>query len=234
MFKGISASPGVAIGKALVYKTDALNIIKSSILNIEDELERLQSSIEVSRFQLKEIKAETGKKLGLDAAAILKAHIMILEDQEFTLQIKNKIIEEKVCATYAANETIEAYASIFRAMEDEYMKERAADIRDVGTRLLKNLLVYLSSVSNHLPSAFTSFSILLVRTNPFFSNTFCDSILSGYVPCSCFCFFEFVISKAYFQNNSNSFCCVTISIFILLNSISQLCHLDFIISYLTD
>lgn len=149
MFKGISASPGVAIGKALVYKADALNIVKSSIQNTKDELERLQSSIEASRFQLEEIKAETGKNLGLDEAAIFEAHIMILEDPEFTLQIINKIIEEKVCATYAANETIEAYASIFDAMEDEYMKERAADIRDVGTRLLKNLLgIEIINLSN--------------------------------------------------------------------------------------
>lgn len=149
MFKGISASPGVAIGKALVYKVEALNIIKSSILNIDDELERLERSFEVSKFQLEEIKAETEKKLGTDAAAIFEAHIMILEDQEFILQIRNKIIEEKVCASYAANEAIKAYASIFEAMEDEYLKERAADIRDIGTRLLKNLMgIEIINLSN--------------------------------------------------------------------------------------
>jgi phosphotransferase system enzyme I (PtsI) len=149
MFKGISASPGVAIGKALVYKVEALNIIKSSILNIDDELERLQSSVEASKFQLEEIKAETEKKLGMDAAAIFEAHIMILEDQEFILQIRNKVIEEKVCASYAANEAIKAYASIFEAMEDEYLKERAADIRDIGTRLLKNLMgIEIINLSN--------------------------------------------------------------------------------------
>jgi phosphotransferase system enzyme I (PtsI) len=149
MFKGISASPGVAIGKALVYKVEALNIIKSNILNIDDELERLQSSVEDSKFQLEEIKAETEKKLGMDAAAIFEAHIMILEDQEFILQIRNKVIEEKVCASYAANEAIKAYASIFEAMEDEYLKERAADIRDIGTRLLKNLMgIEIINLSN--------------------------------------------------------------------------------------
>jgi phosphotransferase system enzyme I (PtsI) len=149
MFKGISASPGVAIGEALVYKVEALNIMMSSILNIEDELERLQSSVEASKFQLEEIKAETEKKLGMDAAAIFEAHIMILEDQEFILQIRNKIVEEKVCAAYAANEAIEAYASIFEAMEDEYLKERAADIRDIGTRLLKNLMgIEIINLSN--------------------------------------------------------------------------------------
>jgi phosphotransferase system enzyme I (PtsI) len=149
MFKGISASPGVAIGKALVYKVEALNIMKSSILNIDDELEKLQSSVEDSKFQLEEIKAETEKKLGMDAAAIFEAHIMILEDQEFILQIRNKVIEEKVCASYAANEAIKAYASIFEAMEDEYLKERAADIRDIGTRLLKNLMgIEIINLSN--------------------------------------------------------------------------------------
>ncbi|SES96890.1 phosphoenolpyruvate--protein phosphotransferase [Natronincola peptidivorans] len=140
MFRGIGASPGIAIGKALVYKKEVLNIEKRKIENAEKEQERFQNAIESTKLQLEEIKIETEEKLGLDKAAIFEAHIMVLDDPGLVEEVNNKIEQEKISADYAVNEVIKTFIAIFEGMEDEYMRERAADIRDVGTRLLKNLL----------------------------------------------------------------------------------------------
>jgi len=154
MFRGIGASPGVAIGRALVYKEEELKLEKIMVDDIEAEAVSFHNALELSKVQLLEIKEEAMTRLGQDKAAIFEAHIMILEDPELISQVEEKLKKEQVSAAYAVKEVLYSFISIFEAMEDAYMKERAADIKDVGGRLLKNLLgqpiVDISSLSNEV------------------------------------------------------------------------------------
>ena len=154
MFRGIGASPGIAIGRALVYKEEELKIEKIFVEDIEAEGNKLCNALELTKAQLVEIKEEAMKRLGQDKAAIFEAHIMLLEDPELIAQVENKLKSDKVSAAYAVKEVLDSFIGIFEAIEDEYMRERAADIRDVGSRLLKNLLgrpiVDLSNLTNEV------------------------------------------------------------------------------------
>lgn len=154
MFKGTAASPGIAIGKALVYKDVDLNIDKLNISEVENENKKLHDAIEKARVQLNAIKEEAAKKLGAKQAQIFEAHLMVLEDPELLSQIKDKINNEKINVEYATKEVIDNFVSLFESMDDEYMRERSADIRDVGIRILKNLLgieiVNLASLSDEI------------------------------------------------------------------------------------
>ncbi|MCC5910234.1 MAG: phosphoenolpyruvate--protein phosphotransferase [Clostridiaceae bacterium] len=140
MFKGTGASPGIAVGKALVYEEQELNISKENIEDINLEQTQFQEAIKKTKLQLQQVKEEAMKKLGADKASIFEAHLMVLEDPELINQINHKIKEEKINAAYATREVVDGFIAIFENMDDEYMKERAADIRDVGTRILKNIL----------------------------------------------------------------------------------------------
>ena len=140
MFKGTAASPGIAIGKALVYKDVDLNIDKLNISEVENENKKLHDAIEKTKIQLRAIKEEATKKLGTEQAQIFEAHLMVLEDPELLSQIKDKVNNEKINVEYATKDVIDNFVSLFESMDDEYMRERAADIKDVGIRILKNLL----------------------------------------------------------------------------------------------
>ncbi|QUH20125.1 phosphoenolpyruvate--protein phosphotransferase [Alkaliphilus sp. B6464] len=140
MFKGTAASPGIAIGKALVYKDVDLNIDKLNILEVENENKKLHDAIEKTKIQLRAIKEEATKKLGAEQAQIFEAHLMVLEDPELLSQIKDKVNNEKINVEYATKDVIDNFVLLFESMDDEYMRERAADIKDVGIRILKNLL----------------------------------------------------------------------------------------------
>lgn len=154
MFKATAASPGIAIGKALVYTEEELNISKTTVEDIDQEIKRFENAIETTKTQLKDVYEEALEKLGADKAAIFEAHLMVLEDPELTNQVENKIKEEKINAEFALKEVIDGFIAIFESMDDEYMRERAADIRDVGTRMLKNLMgieiVNLASLSEEV------------------------------------------------------------------------------------
>ncbi|MBM7614394.1 phosphoenolpyruvate--protein phosphotransferase [Alkaliphilus hydrothermalis] len=138
MLKGIGASPGIAIGKIFLIEQEELKIECKAINDnhIEKEIKRLKSALVKSREQIQEIR----EKASTEQRNILEAHIMILEDPELVKTVETKIQSEKINSEAALQTTLEMFVAIFEAMEDEYMKERAADIRDVGQRLLMNLL----------------------------------------------------------------------------------------------
>lgn len=137
--RGIKASPGIAIGQAYLLQKE-IKVEKATAEDIEKELAKLDKAINESIEQLKRVKDRVAKEMGENAAAIFEAHIMILEDPEFIPEIKAHIKAEGVTAEYAVQETVKKYAGIFSDMEDEYLKERAADIKDVGSRIIANLL----------------------------------------------------------------------------------------------
>jgi len=142
MIKGIAASPGIEIGKAHVIKHQQVDINTEAIIeeNIDGEIKRFDEAVGLSKLQLKQIKEKAEKELGADKAEIFGAHLMILEDPVFLDEIVSKIKTESITADNATSQVVKNYVEIFNNLEDEYMKERAADIKDVGERIVKNIL----------------------------------------------------------------------------------------------
>ena len=154
MYKGTGASPGVALGKALVIEHSELNIEKKNIENVESEVEKLQAAVEESKKELEQVKERAKVELGEHEAEIFEAHLLVLQDPELIDQTIAKIRDEKVNADFALNEVKEMFVSIFESMDNEYMRERAADIKDVTNRVLRHILgikvVDLSALSEEV------------------------------------------------------------------------------------
>ena len=140
--EGIAASPGIAVGKSLLKIEKKFEIDRENITadQVEPEIEKLHSSLEESKNNLKELKEETAKKLGQDKAEIFDAHLMILDDPEVVPAFENKIKDDKLNAAAAVKDVIDEFAAMFAAMDDEYLRERGSDIKDVGMRVIKSLL----------------------------------------------------------------------------------------------
>ena len=140
MFKGTGASPGIAIGKVLVVEHGELEIQKVSISNIEEEVARLDKAVEVSKEELTNLKEKALLELGEHEAEICEAHLLVLEDPELIDSAKAKIKDEQVNADYALKEIRDMFVGMFESMDNEYMRERAADIKDVTNRIIRHLL----------------------------------------------------------------------------------------------
>ncbi|SHJ62680.1 phosphoenolpyruvate--protein phosphotransferase [Paramaledivibacter caminithermalis] len=140
MIIGTGVSPGIAIGKALLIKNEEIDIQKKQIENIEIEKNRFIEAINKSKKELISIRDKALKELGKEKSAIFDAHLMILEDPEVVESTLKKIDDEKVNAEYAFKQISEQYIIVFKSMDNEYMRERASDIRDVSSRVIKNIL----------------------------------------------------------------------------------------------
>ena len=139
MKHGIGASKGYAIGYAFIKKDEEVKIEERIVENIDEELARLKAATDATRAQLEKIKDKAEKEMGAEKAAVFESHMMLLDDPEFTGAIEMNISNNKVNAEKALNDVLDMYVAIFGSMEDEYMKERIADVKDVGARILKNL-----------------------------------------------------------------------------------------------
>ncbi|MFG6493952.1 phosphoenolpyruvate--protein phosphotransferase [Fictibacillus sp. UD] len=137
---GIAASAGIAIAKAFVLQNPELKIERKSITDSASEIERFDSALSVSKEELSVIKEKANKELGEDKAAIFAAHLLVLSDPELVDAVKQKIENEKVNAEAAMDDVSSMFINMFESMDNEYMKERAADIRDVSKRVLAHLL----------------------------------------------------------------------------------------------
>ncbi|QHB31838.1 phosphoenolpyruvate-protein phosphotransferase PtsI [Yersinia canariae] len=142
MISGILVSPGIAFGKALLLKEDeiVINRKKISADQVEQEVERFKTGRTKAAEQLEAIKTKAEASLGEEKAAIFEGHIMLLEDEELEQEIIALIKDDKQSADAAAYSVIEGQAKALEELDDEYLKERAADVRDIGKRLLKNIL----------------------------------------------------------------------------------------------
>lgn len=138
--KGIAASPGIAIAKAFRLENPELIVEKIAVTNTDQEVERFEQAIETSKSELEGIKEHARKELGEDKAEIFAAHLLVLSDPELINPIKDKIKHEQVNAEFALNEVATMFVNLFETMDNEYMKERATDIRDVTKRVLSHLL----------------------------------------------------------------------------------------------
>ncbi|SUT94014.1 phosphoenolpyruvate-protein phosphotransferase PtsI [Actinobacillus lignieresii] len=142
MITGIAASPGVVFGKALVLKEEpiVLNTQKITADQIEAEKAKFFAGREKAAAQLTAIKEKARRTLGEEKEAIFEGHLMILEDEELEEEILGYIADNLVTADVAASKVIDMQASMLAEIDDEYLKERAGDIRDIGNRLLRNIL----------------------------------------------------------------------------------------------
>ena len=156
MISGILASPGIAFGKALLLKEDeiVINQGKISADQIDAEINRFLEARTKSAAQLEAIKEMAGRTFGEEKEAIFEGHIMLLEDEELEGDIRSFIKDNKASADKAIYEVIEQYAKMMAELDDPYLRERATDFRDIGTRLVKNVLgiavVNLSTINEEV------------------------------------------------------------------------------------
>ncbi|MDC9605357.1 phosphoenolpyruvate-protein phosphotransferase PtsI [Xenorhabdus griffiniae] len=142
MISGILVSPGIAFGKALLLKEDPIIINHKKIIpeQVEQEISRFKQGRDKSSAQLEIIRETAEKNLGAEKAEIFEGHIMLLEDEELEQEIITLIKKNLLTADAAVHSVIEDQANALEELDDEYLKERAADVRDIGKRLLKNIL----------------------------------------------------------------------------------------------
>ena len=137
--KAIGVSEGLARAKALVIRDVDLTVVRNTVTDIEAEQQRALEAVENAKAQIAALRDETEKNIGPKEAEIFDAHLMMLEDPDFVEGMTNEIADESVCAEFACMVNCENFQAMFRAMDDEYMQARAADIGDISMRVLKNL-----------------------------------------------------------------------------------------------
>ncbi len=142
MISGIPASPGIVFGNALVLKEEKIILDPQKITEdqVEAEVARFYNGRAAAVEQLTAIKDRAFKSLGEEKAAIFEGHLMILEDEELEEEIIDYLRSHKVNAGVAASKIIDQQVEMLSEIDDEYLKERAGDIRDIGNRLIKNIL----------------------------------------------------------------------------------------------
>ena len=140
MIKGIAASNGIAIAKAYKLVMPELKVDKVEIEDVEKEIKAYEDAMAQTAKELVAIKEAASKNLSEEEAAVFDAHALVLEDPELKTQVEDKIRNEKCNATAALDEVAATFISMFEMMDDDYFRERAADIKDVSRRLLANLL----------------------------------------------------------------------------------------------
>lgn len=178
---GIAASNGIAFAKAFRLENPKLNVEKTTVENPEKEVSRLDAALAKSVAELEVIQQRTREQISDKEAAIFGAHLLVLSDPELIGPIKEKITNDKQNAESALKETADGFVEMFEAMDNEYMKERAADIRDVTKRVLAHLL----GVSIQNPSMISEEVIIIaedltpsdtVQLNPQFVQGFVTEI----------------------------------------------------------
>ena len=139
VYQGKSVFGGIAIGHLCVYKKGEQQVTRQKIEDVEAEVKRFQDAKEAAQAQLGELYDKAVKEVGEANAAIFEMHQMLLEDEDYQDSVENIIRTQQVNAEYATAVTSDHFSSMFAEMDDDYMKERAADIRDISERVIANL-----------------------------------------------------------------------------------------------
>ncbi len=139
---GIAASPGVASGPLVVIDRENIPVPKRTIKeeHISRELSRLETALVETRAQIQQIKEHLSSSIGEKDASIFDAHLLVLEDSSLLEAVKRQMSERLMCAEYIFHHIIQAYSQSMREVDDPYLQERAADLMDVGKRVLNNLM----------------------------------------------------------------------------------------------
>ena len=154
MISGILASPGITFAKALLLQEDEISLNTEKVSNIEHEITRFVDGRTKTSAQLEIVKQKALETFGEEKEAIFEGHIMLLEDEELEEDIITYMKTNKCTADFAINAVVEENAQMLQELDDPYLRERAADFRDIGNRLLKNVLgielVNLSDISEEV------------------------------------------------------------------------------------
>ena len=136
IYKGKSVFGGIAIGKISVYKKDEQLVKRVKIEDADAEMERYTAARNTAAAQLQKLYDKALKEVGEANAAIFEVHQMMLEDEDYNESVENIIRSQMVNAEYAVASTADNFAQMFEAMEDDYMRGRAADVRDISERVI--------------------------------------------------------------------------------------------------
>lgn len=138
-FQGKSVYKGIVMGPVAVLKKNDYQVKRARIEDPEAEVKRVKEAVEVSKKQLGRLYDKAVREVGEASAAIFEVHQMMLEDEDYLESMENMIRIELVNAEYAAAATGDNFAEMFAVMDDEYMKARSADVKDISERLVRNL-----------------------------------------------------------------------------------------------
>ena len=139
-FKGIAASDGIAIAKVFRLEEPNLDVAVRNVAAIDEEIARFDDATRKTVIDLEAIKVRAAASLGEKEALVFDAHINMVQDPELVGQVREKIKSESVDAAYAFDGVADQFVAMFEAMDNEYFRERAADIKDVKKRMLAHLL----------------------------------------------------------------------------------------------
>lgn len=138
-FNGKSVYGGIAIGKACIYKKREGQVRRKRITDVDAEIIRVNNAREKSKSELQELYEKAVAEVGEQNAMIFEVHQMMLDDQDYVDSITHMIKNEEINAEYAVASTGDNFAKMFSSMDNDYMKERAADVKDISNRLIRNL-----------------------------------------------------------------------------------------------
>ena len=152
MVSGTGASAGIGIGKVVILREEKLEIKRETIADTEAEKARFKQAVDKSIEDTQALADDMAQRIGEKEAEILNGHLMLLQDPMMTMEIEGKIDGEKLCSEAAVEDVCTMYADMFASMDDELMQQRAADMRDIKTRMQKVLLGFQSVDVSALPA----------------------------------------------------------------------------------
>lgn len=159
VLQGLAASPGIAIGPAYRLERAPVRYQRTAAADRERELLRFQQAVEVAARQLEEVHARAAAESGASQAAIFEAQVLMLQDPELLQKVRAAIEEEGISAEAAVSDAAEEYIAILEALDDDYLRARSRDVRDVADRLLRALL----GVSDSASAGLRAPSIIVAR-----------------------------------------------------------------------
>ena len=140
MLKGTNASSGIGIGNAVIVEEKELVIKRETVRDAAAEVERFKGALDLTLKKTEELAADLATRVGEKEAEIMQSHMMLLMDPMLTGEIETAITGESICAEYAIEQVCTTYADLFASMDDELMQQRATDMRDIKTRMQRELL----------------------------------------------------------------------------------------------
>lgn len=140
--KGIGAASGIAVGSAYKIGKEEIIVVKQPITenDIPLQIQLFEEALIKTRREIIDLQKRITGEMGQEEAQIFDAHLLVLEDRVLIEEVISRLKKELVCVAYIFSEVLKRYVEVFSKIEDEYLKERTADVNDVGKRILRNLL----------------------------------------------------------------------------------------------
>ncbi len=142
ILKGVPAASGIAQGLTFILDKQDFIILSRAIMDTEVpvEIARFEEALVKTREEILVIQKKISKEIAPQHAKIFDAHLLVLEDRSFIEEVTERIKKEKLSAEYIFSEVLKKYVKMFASIEDEYLRDRVGDVKDIGRRILKNLM----------------------------------------------------------------------------------------------